>query len=225
MPRKPKSSFPLPAVTPPTPTPGARISDPGGSRKAARQTRSRDTVSAILEAAARILETKGYAAASTNAIARAAGVSVGSLYQYFADRDDVFRALAARHRAGIHPIIAGAIARMAKGDEPPARILTTLLEDLLEAHGDRPALMHSLETELARFQSPEGILAEAGKVEQAARILAARLPRPPAEALAHAWLATELTALVSRRLAHDPPAWADVAEVRAAYARALGALV
>lgn len=62
-------------------------------RKQPRQRRSAVTVAAILEAAARILETTGYDGYTTNAVAARAGVSVGSLYQYFPNRDAITRAL------------------------------------------------------------------------------------------------------------------------------------
>jgi AcrR family transcriptional regulator len=52
-------------------------------RKTATQERSRATVDALVEATARILVKEGYDKASTNRIAEVAGVSVGSLYQYF----------------------------------------------------------------------------------------------------------------------------------------------
>jgi AcrR family transcriptional regulator len=62
-------------------------------RKTPRQARSRSTVEAILEAAERVLRTEGYGAASTNRVARVAGFSVGSLYQYFDDKRAVVGAL------------------------------------------------------------------------------------------------------------------------------------
>jgi AcrR family transcriptional regulator len=65
-------------------------------RKTPRQARSAVTVDAILEAAARILETSGFKAYTTNAVAERAGVSIGSLYQYFPSRDAVTRALIER---------------------------------------------------------------------------------------------------------------------------------
>jgi AcrR family transcriptional regulator len=52
-------------------------------RKKPRQQRSQDTVECILDATARVLCATGYDRASTNRVAMAAGVSVGSLYQYF----------------------------------------------------------------------------------------------------------------------------------------------
>ena len=65
----------------------------GRLRKTPRQARSRSTVEAILEAAERVLRTEGYHAASTNRVARVAGFSVGSLYQYFDDKRAVIGAL------------------------------------------------------------------------------------------------------------------------------------
>jgi AcrR family transcriptional regulator len=62
-------------------------------RKTPRQARSRSTVEAILEAAERVLRTEGYGAASTNRVALVAGFSIGSLYQYFDDKQAVVGAL------------------------------------------------------------------------------------------------------------------------------------
>src|SRR5215469_493144 len=56
-------------------------------RKLASQERSRATVDALLEATARILLKEGYDKASTNRIAEVAGVSIGSLYQYFPSKE------------------------------------------------------------------------------------------------------------------------------------------
>ncbi len=61
------------------------------------QARSRHTVQAILEAAVHIFEAHGYAAGTTARIAERAGVSIGSLYQYFPGKDAVIAALAERH--------------------------------------------------------------------------------------------------------------------------------
>ena len=62
-------------------------------RKRPSQGRSRVTVTSILEAADRILRSDGYEAASTNRVARVAGFSVGSLYQYFRDKQAIVGAL------------------------------------------------------------------------------------------------------------------------------------
>lgn len=57
------------------------------------QERSRALVSAVLEAAAQVLEDRGYEGATVARIAARAGVSVGSLYQYFGTKDAIFEAL------------------------------------------------------------------------------------------------------------------------------------
>lgn len=74
--------------------------DPDQQRKRPRkqpsQARSRAAVNAIVEAAARILEDHGHAGFNTNAVAERAGVSIGTLYQYFPDSDAVLGALISR---------------------------------------------------------------------------------------------------------------------------------
>lgn len=77
-------------------------------RKSPAQKRSSGTVDAILEAAARILEKAGFAGYNTNAIAERAGVSIGSLYQYFPGKDALTAALIERETAVLMTDIAGA---------------------------------------------------------------------------------------------------------------------
>jgi AcrR family transcriptional regulator len=69
-------------------------------RRKPSQERSRRAVDAIIEASAQVLERRGYHGATTNRIAERAGVSVGTLYQYFNNKDDIFNALIERE-AGI----------------------------------------------------------------------------------------------------------------------------
>lgn len=70
-------------------------------RKTPRQDRAAATVAAILEAAAVILETDGFDAYTTNAIAERAGASIGSLYQYFPNKSALTRALIAREDSAL----------------------------------------------------------------------------------------------------------------------------
>jgi AcrR family transcriptional regulator len=69
-------------------------------RRSPKQDRAKGTVEVILEAAAQILETGGPDALTTNTIAARAGVSVGSLYEYFPRKEAVLVALARRQLAG-----------------------------------------------------------------------------------------------------------------------------
>ena len=66
-------------------------------RKLPQQDRSRVTVQAILEATTHILTEEGYEKANTNRIAERAGVSIGSLYQYFPNKESLLTALIEQH--------------------------------------------------------------------------------------------------------------------------------
>jgi len=76
-------------------------------RKAPAQSRAVETVAVILEAAARILEERGFAGYTTNAVAERAGVSIGSLYQYFPGKDALTVALIERETASLLAGVAG----------------------------------------------------------------------------------------------------------------------
>ena len=67
---------------------------PESKRRIPRQARAAETVSLILEATAQILEAGGLEAFTTNAVAERAGVSIGTLYQYFSDKRAILLALA-----------------------------------------------------------------------------------------------------------------------------------
>ncbi len=100
-------------------------------------------VSAILEAAARILETQGLDALTTNAVADRAGVSVGSLYQYFPGRSAILAELTRRERALLKARIdalAGALQRAT------LEVAIRALVDAAVSHQlDRPALARALD--------------------------------------------------------------------------------
>lgn len=89
---------------------GKSRTTPLDARKRPMQRRSAATVDAILEAAARMLESAGLAGYTTNAIAARAGVSVGSLYQYFPNRDALTAALIDRESTPLLAEVEGAAA-------------------------------------------------------------------------------------------------------------------
>lgn len=76
--------------------------DIDSERRTPRQTRAMQTWDAILDAAAQILRTHGEARFTTNHIAERAGVSIGTLYQYFADKDAILNALSDREVGRLH---------------------------------------------------------------------------------------------------------------------------
>ncbi|MBI3214975.1 MAG: TetR/AcrR family transcriptional regulator [Mycobacterium sp.] len=103
-----------------------------GPRKQPRQERSRATVDRILDAAARVLIAYGYDGASTNRIARAAGVSPGSLYQYFSDKDAITAAVVDKLAEDINAGVATVFRSMAgrSAEDGTRAALTTLVNAL-----------------------------------------------------------------------------------------------
>jgi AcrR family transcriptional regulator len=119
-------------------------------RKAPRQARSRLTVEALLDAAAQVFERHGYAAGTTNRIAERAGVSIGSLYQYYPNKDAILVALVQRHLdEGISA--AGPVLTALVAEAPPLEDgMRRLVEGMVALHRDRPALHRVLFEEAPR---------------------------------------------------------------------------
>lgn len=69
-----------------------------------QQTRSQERVDLILDTAARLIAEIGYETVTTNAIAERAGISIGSLYRYFPDKDAILRGLSVRHLEQVREI-------------------------------------------------------------------------------------------------------------------------
>ena len=97
-------------------------------RRVPVQARSRERVERILDAAAQLLSDEGYDAVKTNLIAKRAGVSIGSIYQFFPNRFAIFNALADRYRKKI----ASALSKT-MGPESPDRPWEEALEDGFES--------------------------------------------------------------------------------------------
>lgn len=113
-------------------------------RKLPRQARSRALVEAIIEATARIFERAGPAACTTNAVAERAGVSIGSLYQYFPNRRALTAALVARERGQLVAAFSAAATRPAAQERLSAMIDAAVAYDFA-----RPALAAALDGEEA----------------------------------------------------------------------------
>lgn len=98
-------------------------------RKRPRQRRSAETVDRILGAAARILDERGYAGTTTNHVAASAGVSIGSLYQYFPNKDALLVALAERHVDEVASRFGDRLATL-REDRPPLELTVRALLEL-----------------------------------------------------------------------------------------------
>ena len=121
------------------------------ARKVPGQARSQETVSIILEASARILESDGLRGFNTNSIADRAGVSVGSLYQYFSNKDAIVLALVGSFEEALHDAVLRAV-QGGRGQELKAR-LRLLVRALVTVHYRRPRLNRVLEAEEERLGS------------------------------------------------------------------------
>lgn len=118
-------------------------------RKAPGQARSKETVNVILEASARILESEGLRGFNTNSAAAKAGVSVGSLYQYFPSKDAILLALIERFEDAAQEAINKAL-RSANG-RPFKPSLSLFVRALVGMHYSRPSLNRVLEAEEDRL--------------------------------------------------------------------------
>ncbi|MCD5362030.1 TetR/AcrR family transcriptional regulator [Chromobacterium aquaticum] len=122
------------------------------ARKQPGQARSRHVVAAILEATARILERDGYAGLTTNRAAELAGVGIGSLYQYFPNKQALVAALHRRHGEETLATVREAL-RLSAGQPWPAQ-LEQLVSACLRLHLAAPGLHRVLEREWPQFDLP-----------------------------------------------------------------------
>lgn len=99
-----------------------------------RQQRSLQKVELILEATIRLLEKGGHDVVTTNAVAEMAGVSIGTLYQYFASKEAILDALAAREVAALEASVA---AVMQVGAMPPQERIAAVVRAVSAGYGRR----------------------------------------------------------------------------------------
>jgi len=117
-------------------------------RKVASQERARATVDALVEATARILVKEGFDKASTNHIAEVAGVSIGSLYQYFPSKEALVAAVIERHQQQIMHTVRRELAEVLV--QPVEKAVRKLVAVAVEAHRVDPVLHRVLAEQIPR---------------------------------------------------------------------------
>lgn len=125
-------------------------------RKQPVQARARASFAAVLEAAARILVADGPGALNTNAVAERAGVSVGTLYQYFPSKEAILAELVRAMRRGMLADLEGAVP---KGSDL-AQTARALVAASLAHHrrqGDLAEALERIETQLALDAETEAL--------------------------------------------------------------------
>ena len=118
-------------------------------RKEPRQARSRATVEAVIEAGAHILSEQGWVGFTTNKVAEAAGVSIGSLYQYFPDKVSLVGAIRQKHLDDSLAAVRNALA----AGLPLAGFVEILVSNIIEAHRIHPGLHRVLLDEAPGLES------------------------------------------------------------------------
>jgi AcrR family transcriptional regulator len=118
-------------------------------RKRPLQRRAQATVDAILDAAAHILVRDGYDALSTNRVAERAGVSIGSLYQYFPNKEALVGDLVDRYSGMLFALVTETFASMA--DAPPRALAGAMVRAMIETKRDKgPRLAKVLREQIPR---------------------------------------------------------------------------
>jgi AcrR family transcriptional regulator len=122
-------------------------------RKAPQQARSRVTTDAILDAAAHILGERGWTGLTTNGVAEVAGVSIGSLYQYFPNKLALIEAVRRRH----FDDVLGVLRAAADESRPRSRRIAALVDGMIAVHSRYPAAHRVLLEESPRGEDSRGM--------------------------------------------------------------------
>ena len=199
-------------------------------RRRPRQARAQATVDAIVQATAQILVEQGYDRASTNRVALAAGVSIGSLYQYFPSKEALVAALVEQHQARMFAALT-AVTSATRAVNLPG-ITRIVVDGLIAAYRVDPKLHEVLCQEVPKVGELKNVyrfeeqLAQAGKeylvgyrdairtedLERTIFLLAHAVPsvirasvKNDPQGTCDAILASEITDMVLRYLMVDPP--------------------
>ena len=147
-------------------------------RKVPQQSRAENTVNAILEAAASILESRGMEGLNTNLVAQRAGVSVGTLYQYFPNKDALIVALSQQAQTAFFAEAEDAL------DQPTGQTaLEYLISVSVRQQLRRPALARALDFEEGRPAIAKELAASQAAFHELMREILSRSDMPPQDNL------------------------------------------
>lgn len=136
-------------------------------RKEPRQERSRATVDAILEAAAHILVAHGFEDTTTRQVAERAGVSIGSLYQYFPSKEALITALVERQVQRVLDVCTEAL--QPQGSRSTQQVVRDVALGLMKAYAVNPRLHQVLISEGLRLGMLERIHSFEQRIETVVR--------------------------------------------------------
>lgn len=149
-------------------------------RNAPLQARSRARLGRVLDAAELVLERSGATGFTTTAVAQAAGVSVGSVYRFFPDKQAIVEALAIRYWSDFADLVAGVVE--ADAQEPVADPAEAVLSVLAAGFRARPGFLAlwygGLRTEQVRDRTRDARQAIAASIDE---MFAAHWPAAPVQ--------------------------------------------
>lgn len=133
-----------------------------------KQTRSIGTKEKILDAAYQLFCEKGYYRTSTNEIAKTAGISIGSLYSYFKDKDTIFMEILERYHQEFIAANEKMVATVSASKADIRSWLRELIEDLIKLHEIGKELNH--EIKVLCYTNPEVAAVEEQHMEQTRKL-------------------------------------------------------
>jgi AcrR family transcriptional regulator len=186
---------------------------PTNPRKRPVQARSKQTVAAIVQATAQVLMSDGYDRATTNRVAEKAGVSIGSLYEYFPNKEALVAELASAHIQELEERVDTVLGN--SNNQAPASVVAALIRAGIDAHRVNPELHKVLVEQVPRI----GALADAldvssalqRKIESGLRQRAPHLP--PARVRMIAFVLETCIEALTHRAVVEAPDWLETGEL------------
>lgn len=179
-------------------------------RKIPRQARSKNTVRRILQAAIEVLEERGYEGASTNQIAAAAGISPGSLYQYFLNKEAILDAVISAYAQQLLDRITLRLSELLQAD--PKVLVSAAIEAQVDAMLEQPEMLRIIYTELPGQTSADLLRPLEALIAATIKGYAAAHADPHGDMNvdAAAWIIAQLLGATLRYVVDEPPIAKDV---------------
>jgi AcrR family transcriptional regulator len=182
---------------------------PVSPRKAPSQARSRELVDVLLKATTRVLLKDGYEGCTTNRVAEVAGVSIGSLYQYFPNKDALVVKVMERHQEKLRGVMTAHLEALHGATLPAA--VKVLVQALLEALRVEPKLHRVFREQVPRIGALKALHEQNAAYEPlvTAWLEAHRDQVKVADPAAATWVLIAAVDGVIARVLVDRPSWLE----------------
>ncbi|NDJ76140.1 MAG: TetR/AcrR family transcriptional regulator [Chloroflexi bacterium] len=156
------------------------MSDEKSMRRVPKQARSQQRIDLILAAAADLIADIGYDAVTTNAIAERARISIGSLYQYFSNKDAILHAITERYIEHRRQVAAELLQPDVIAGVSLPELVDRYLDPMVAFYQDNPAILHIyLGSDISPEMAAAYAQADADSVAQIAHMIQLRVPHLP----------------------------------------------